>query len=46
MEGKNITEGHFEQPEIMSDSLKKKLMQFGVPQDVLSKFLEKGADYS
>lgn len=44
--GKNITEGHFEQPEIMSDSLKKKLMQFGVPQDVLSKFLEKGADYT
>lgn len=44
--GKNITEGHFEQPEIMSDSLKKKLMQFGVPQDVLSKFLEKVADYS
>lgn len=44
--GKNITEGHFEQPEIMSDSIKKKLMQFGVPQDVLSKFLEKGADYS
>lgn len=44
--GKNITEGHFEQPEIMSDSLKKKLMQFGVPQDVLSRFLEKGADYS
>ena len=44
--GKNITEGHFEQPEIMSDSLKKKLMQFGVPQDVLLKFLEKGADYS
>lgn len=44
--GKNITEGHFEQPEIMSDSLKKKLMQFGVPQDVLSKFLQKGADYS
>ena len=43
--GKNITEGHFEQPEIMSDSLKKKLMQFGVPQDVLSTFLEKGADY-
>lgn len=43
--GKNITEGHFEQPEIMSDSLKKKLMQFGVPQDVLSSFLEKGADY-
>lgn len=44
--GKNITEGHFEQPEIMSDNLKKKLMQFGVPQDVLSRFLEKGADYS
>ena len=43
--GKNITEGHFEQPEIMSDSLKKKLMQFGVPQEELKKFLKKGADY-
>lgn len=43
--GKYVTEGYFEQPEIMSDSLKCRLMQFGVPQDVLSKFLTKGADY-
>jgi len=37
--GKYIIEGHFEQPNIMSDSLKKRLMQFGVPQDILQKFL-------
>lgn len=43
--GRYITEGYFEQPEIMSDSLKKKLLQFGVPQDELQKFLTKGADY-
>ena len=44
--GKYIIEGHFEQPEIMSDSLKKRLLQFGVPQVELDKFLTKGADYS
>ena len=43
--GKFVTEGYFEQPEIMSDSLKKKLLQFGVPQEELNKFLKKGADY-
>ncbi len=43
--GKFVTEGFFEQPEIMSDNLKKKLLQFGVPQDELNKFLTKGADY-
>lgn len=43
--GKYETEGYFEQPEIMSDSLKKKLLQFGVPQEELKKFLKKGADY-
>lgn len=32
-------EGHFEKPNIMSDSLKRKLMQFGVPQAELNKFL-------
>lgn len=37
--GKYIIEGHFEQPYIMSDNLKKRLMQFGVPQDVLQEFL-------
>ena len=37
--------GHFEQPEIMSDHLKAKLVQSGVPQSTLQKFLVKGADY-
>jgi pilus assembly protein CpaF len=39
-------EGYFEQPEIMSENLKRKLMQFGVPQSMLSKFITKGADYA
>ena len=43
--GKYVTEGYFEQPEIMSDNLKRKLLQFGVPQEELGKFLKKGADY-
>lgn len=34
-------EGVFEQPEIISDSLKAKLMQFGVPQNLLNRFLLK-----
>ena len=38
-------EGYFEQPEIMSSSLKSKLIQSGVPQSTLQKFLVKGADY-
>lgn len=37
---KYIIEGNFEQPQIMSDSLKKRLMQFGVPQNVLQEFLK------
>lgn len=37
-------EGYFEQPEIMSDSLRRRLMQFGAPQSTLNKFLVKGAD--
>jgi hypothetical protein len=37
-------EGYFDQPCIMSDSLKKRLIQYGVPQDLLNKFLKKGAD--
>lgn len=44
--GKFVTEGYFEQPEIMSDNLQRKLLQFGVSHSELSKFLEKGADYS
>ncbi|MBO5019330.1 MAG: CpaF family protein [Clostridia bacterium] len=42
---KFIIEGYFEQPEVMSDHLKQKLLQFGVPQSTLKKFLVKGADY-
>lgn len=43
--GRYVTEGYFEQPEIMSDNLKRKLLQFGVPQEELNKFLKKGAEY-
>ena len=32
-------EGYFEKPNIMSESLKIKLMQYGVPYDELQKFL-------
>ncbi len=39
-------EGYFEQPELMSDNLRRKLMQYGVPQSTLNKFLVKGADYA
>ena len=39
--GKYKIEGVFEQPEIMSDHLKSKLVQFGVPQDELEKYLTK-----
>lgn len=43
--GRFITEGYFEQPEIMSENLQRKLLQFGVPHNKIEKFLEKGADY-
>ena len=46
IDGRFVTEGYFEQPEIMSDNLQRKLLQFGVSHDELSKFLEKGADYT
>ncbi len=39
-------EGYFEQPEMMSDNLRRRLIQFGVPQSTLNKFLVKGADYA
>ncbi len=39
-------EGYFEQPELMSDNLRRKLMQYGVPQSTLNKFIVKGADYA
>ncbi len=40
LDGKYIIKGHFEQPNIMSNNLKKRLMQFGVPQEVLETFLK------
>lgn len=45
VKGKFVTEGYFEQPEIMSENLQRKLLQFGVAHDDLEKFLKKGADY-
>lgn len=39
VDGKFKIDGYFEQPELMSDNLKRKLMQFGVPQDELNVFL-------
>ena len=38
-----IIEGHFGKPNLMSDSLRRRLIQYGVPQNVLNRFL-KGAD--
>ena len=38
--GEFVIEGEFEQPNIMSDALKAKLVQFGVPQNLLQKFLK------
>ena len=45
VKGKFLIDGYFEQPEIMSENMQRKLLQFGVSHDELSKFLEKGADY-
>ena len=42
-DGEFIVEGHFGKPNIMSNSLKQRLMQYGVPQDELNRFLQKGA---
>ena len=40
--GKYSIDGVFEEPEIMSEHLKMKLLQCGVPQDLLEQFLTKG----
>lgn len=42
--GKYKIDGYFEQPEIMSEQLKAKLLQFGVPQKTLEQFLVKDGD--
>lgn len=46
VKGRFVTEGYFEQPELISENLQRKLLQFGVPQDKLAEFLKKGADYA
>ena len=43
--GKYKIDGYFEQPEIMSEHLKSKLLQFGVPQKTLEQFLVKDGDF-
>lgn len=45
VKGKFVTDGYFEQPEIMSENMQRRLLQFGVSHDELSKFLRKGAEY-
>ena len=44
-DGQFIIEGHFDKPNIMSQNLKQRLMQYGVPQDELNRFLRKGGMY-
>ena len=46
VKGRFVTDGYFEQPEIMSDNMQRRLLQFGVSHDELSKFLTKGAEYA
>ncbi|MEG1845883.1 MAG: ATPase, T2SS/T4P/T4SS family, partial [Oscillospiraceae bacterium] len=40
--GETIVRGYFDKPNIMSDNLKRKLMQFGVLQKELQKFIKEG----
>ena len=35
-----MIQGHFEKVNSMSDSMRRKLMQFGVPQEELQRYLE------
>lgn len=39
--GEFVIEGAFRKPNIMSDSLRRRLIQYGVPQDELNRFLQK-----
>lgn len=39
--GETVIEGYFEKPNVLSDSLRRKLMQYGVPQNELQKFMRK-----
>jgi len=42
--GETLIGGYFEKPNILSENLKKKLMQYGVPQSKLQQFLRKDGD--
>ena len=42
--GTFVIEGHFDKPNIMSDSLRQRLIQYGVPQNELNRFLMKGVE--
>ncbi len=46
IDGQYVITGYFEQPEIMSEHLKGVLIQNGVPENLLNKFLAKGVDYN
>ncbi len=41
--GKTVVEGYFDKPNVISDNLRRKLIQCGVPQNELQKFLRKEA---
>ena len=41
IDGETVIEGYFDKPNVLSDSLKRKLMQYGVPQEELQKFIGK-----
>ena len=45
VKGKYEITGHFEQPEAISDGLKKRLLQYGAPAEKLRKFETKEAEY-
>ena len=42
--GQTQIEGYFDKPENMSENLKRKLMQYGVPQNEIQNFLKKDGD--
>ena len=42
--GETQIEGFFDKPENMSDNLKRKLMQYGIPQSELQQFLRKDGE--
>lgn len=43
--GEYVMSGHFEAPNLMSESLERRLINAGVPYSILEKFLVQGVDY-